>query len=79
MVFVGAQFRKHAKVNVFNKQKIKDYLLFANFKVLYNKLQFFPLLLDDAGTYECVAQNNLGSDVSRAMLIIPGDKRGYRV
>lgn len=35
-------------------------------------------LLDDAGTYECVAQNHLGTDSTCSLLIIPGDKRGYR-
>lgn len=34
---------------------------------------------DDAGTYECVAQNPLGADSTRADLIIPGDKRGFRI
>lgn len=38
----------------------------------------FPIS-DDAGVYECVAQNPLGADATRAELIIPGDKRGFRV
>lgn len=35
--------------------------------------------LDDAGTFECVAQNHLGTDTTRGLLIIPGDKRGFRM
>jgi hypothetical protein len=34
---------------------------------------------DDAGNYECFAQNQIGMDKTSAMLIIPGDKRGYRI
>ncbi|XP_070494833.1 titin isoform X6 [Chironomus tepperi] len=34
---------------------------------------------DDAGTFECIAQNNMGTDTTAAMLIIPGDKRGFRI
>lgn len=36
-------------------------------------------IIDDAGTFECVAQNQLGADSTSAVLIIPGDKRGFRV
>ena len=44
--------------------------------VVIKLLSYFP---DDAGTYECVAQNNMGTDTTAAMLIIPGDKRGFRI
>lgn len=35
-------------------------------------------LSDDGGTYECIAQNQLGTDSTNAVLIIPGDQRGLR-
>lgn len=37
------------------------------------------LLTDDAATYECVAQNPLGADSTSAVLMVPGDKRGFRI
>lgn len=37
------------------------------------------IFLDDAGTYECVAQNPIGADATRAVLMVPGDKRGFRI
>lgn len=42
-------------------------------------IKYFFLFTDDAGTYECVAQNHLGSDTTNSLLIIPGDKRGFRI
>jgi titin len=41
-----------------------------------SNLNFIP---DDAGVYECVAQNPIGADATRAELIIPGDKRSFRI
>ena len=49
------------------------------FKLLKHSLSKSSLYSqDDAGTYECVAQNPLGTDSTRAILIIPGDKRSTR-
>lgn len=39
----------------------------------------FLNLSDDAGSYECVAQNPLGADSTTAFLMVPGDKRGFRI
>jgi hypothetical protein len=64
MVFVVARFRRPPEVwNVWPSM------------IIFNALN----LTDDAGTFECIAQNNLGAETTSAMLIIPGDKRGYRV
>ena len=48
--------------------------LITNFE--FSNTIFVP---DDAGAFECVAQNPIGTDTTRAELIIPGDKRGFRI
>lgn len=45
----------------------------------FSNLPIERTILDDAGTYECVAQNPLGANATRAVLMVPGDKRSSRI